>query len=162
MPLEVLTIAHVLISLVGIASGCYVTYMLLQGARSPHWNAVFLITTILTSATGYLFPFTELLPSHIVGAISLVVLAIASIAYYPRRLAGSWRTVYVITAMTALYLNLFVLVVQAFLKIPLLQAMAPTQTEPPFAIAQLILLAGFIWLTFRASMRFRQVRPASA
>lgn len=150
-----LSFVHVVISLVGIAAGLVAMAGALNARRLDGWTAVFLATTILTSATGYLFPFTRLLPSHIVGAISLVVLAVAVFARYQRRLEGGWRSTYVITAMIAFYLNVFVLVVQLFGKVPSLRALAPTQTEPPFAGAQAVTLLLFIAFGFMAVRRFR-------
>ena len=155
MSLATFTAVHVVISLVAIVTGLVVATGMLSGSRLPGWTAVFLITTVLTSVTGFLFPFTQVLPSHIVGAISLVVLALALIALYGKGLAGSWRSVYVIGSISALYLNVFVLVVQAFLKIPVLNRLAPTGSEPPFAVAQLVVLALFIWLGVRAMRGFR-------
>jgi hypothetical protein len=122
-------------------------YGLLIGKRLDGATAIFLAGTVATSVTGFGFPFDHLLPSHKVGIISLVILAVAILARYGLRLAGAWRRVYVICAAIALYLNVFVAVVQAFLKIPALTALAPTQAEPPFAIAQLVVLALFIALT---------------
>jgi len=156
--MDTLTLVHVLISLAGIASGFVVLYGFLNVKRLDGWKAIFLITTILTSVTGYFFPFVHLLPSHIVGGISLVLLAIALYARYGRQLDRSWRTIYVITAMGALYFNVFVLVVQGFLKVPALHALAPTQSEPPFAIAQSIVLLIFIVPTVFAVRRFRTER----
>jgi hypothetical protein len=155
MSLATFTLVHVLISLVGIVSGLLVFYGLLTGRRMDGGTALFLTTTVLTSATGYGFPFTHLLPSHLVGAISLVALAIAIFARYSRHLAGGWRKTYVISAAIALYLNVFVLVVQLFEKVPALHALAPTQKEPPFAIAQLLVMLLFIVLTVFAVKRFR-------
>jgi len=154
MSLEAFTLLHVVISIAGIASGALVTVGMLNGNRMNTWTATFLATTILTSATGYLFPFQKVLPSHIVGAISLAILAVAVVARYPCDLAGSWRTTYVVTAMIAFYLNVFVLVVQAFLKVPALRALAPTGTEGPFKVAQLIVLCLFAILTTLAVRRF--------
>src|SRR3954447_3139121 len=119
-----LLMLHVLISLVGIASGAVVLIGLLRGRRLDRWTGLFLAATVLTSATGYLLPADHILPSHIIGAISLVILAIAITARYPRRLAGSWRWIYVVSALTALYLNVFVGIFQAFLKVPALKAIA--------------------------------------
>jgi hypothetical protein len=155
MSLQAYTLLHVLISLAGIGSGIVVMYGLLSGKRLDRWTAVFLITTAATSITGFGFPLVKLLPSHIIAAISLVVLAIASVARYSRHLAGAWRSTYVITAALALYFNVFVLVVQSFEKVPALKALAPTQKEPPFAIAQLVVLAAFVWLTILAVKRFK-------
>jgi uncharacterized membrane-anchored protein len=144
--LETYTLVHVVLSLMGIASGLLVLAGLLAGRQFNGLTVLFLTTTVATSATGYGFPFTHLLPSHVVGAISLVVLAIAIYARYARKQAGRWRATYVIGAVAALYLNVFVLVVQSFMKVPGLHALAPTQSEPPFAIAQLVVLVIFIGL----------------
>jgi hypothetical protein len=153
--MDALTFIHVLLSLIGIVSGFVVLVGMFDSRRLESWTALFLITTIATSATGFLFPFTKLLPSHIFGIISLVVLAIALAARYSFRLKDSWRWVYVVTALFALYLNVFVLVVQAFLKVPPLKALAPTGSEPPFLVAQAIVLAFFVYVGTRAAMRFR-------
>ena len=154
MTLSTFTLLHVILSLVGIATGLIVVYGLMTGKRFDAWTAIFLLFTVLTSLTGFLFPFTHLLPSHIVGALSLLMLAVAIVARYPRRLEGAWRRIYVICAMVALYLNCFVLVAQMFLKVPALHALAPKGNEPPFLIAQLALLAIFVWLTIVAARRF--------
>src|SRR4030095_1780975 len=150
-----LTFIHTLLSLIGIVSGFVVLVGMFDSRRQESWTALFLITTVATSVTGFLFPFTKLLPSHIVGIISLVVLAIALFARYSFRLKDSGRWIYVVTALAALYLNTFVLVAQAFLKVPALKALAPTGSEPPFLVAQAIVLAFFIYIGTRASMRFR-------
>src|SRR5207245_4727097 len=118
------------------------------------WTALFLATTVATSVTGFAFPFDHLLPSHKVGIISLVVLAVAILARYAFHLAGAWRRIYVITAIAALYLNVFVGVVQSFLKVPALHALAPKQTEPPFMVTQLVILAIFILFGIIAAKRF--------
>jgi hypothetical protein len=149
------TLVHVLLSLVGIGAGFVVLFGLIAGKRLEAWTAIFLATTVATSVTGFGFPFDHLLPSHKVGIISLVVLLITLLARYAFHLAGAWRRVYVITAVIALYLNTFVGVVQAFLKVPALNALAPTQAEPPFAIAQGIVLVLFIVLGTLAAKRFR-------
>jgi len=125
------------------------------------WTALFLTTTLATSLTGYGFPVAHILPSHIVGAISILVLALAIYARYARRLDGNWRATYVIGAVIALYLNVFVLVVQSFLKVPALKALAPTQSEPPFAVTQLIVLVLFAALGAWATKRSRDDLPAS-
>ena len=153
--MDALTFVHVLLSLIGIVSGFFVLAGMFDSRRLESWTALFLITTIATSVTGFLFPFEKLLPSHIFGIISLVVLAIALAARYSFRLKDSWRWVYVVTALFALYLNVFVLVVQAFLKVPPLKALAPTGSEPPFLVAQAIVLAFFVYVGTRAAMRFR-------
>jgi hypothetical protein len=154
MSLSTFTLLHVIISLAGIGSGFIVLFGLLNRKRLDGWTAIFLVTTVLTSVTGFMFPFEGFKPSYVLAAMSLVVLAVAIWARYGAHMAGGWRGTYVITAAIALYFNCFVGVVQAFAKIPALHAMAPTQTEPPFAIAQLIVLAIFVWLTWRAAKRF--------
>src|SRR5438270_6263765 len=126
------TLFHVILSVAGIGTGFIVILGLLAGKRLDGWTAIFLATTVATSVTGFLFPFEHLLPSHIVGGISLVVLALAIYARYARHVAGAWRWIYVVGAVLGLYLNVFVAIVQAFLKVPTLKAMAPKQTEPPF------------------------------
>jgi len=156
------TLLHVLISLVGIASGFVVLYGLLNAKRLDGWTALFLTTTALTSISGFGFPFDHLLPSHKVGIISLLVLAVTIPARYLFHMQGLWRAVYVIGSGLALYFNVFVLVVQSFMKVPALKALAPTQQEPPFLVAQLIVLAAFIWLTARATKRFRIETAAAA
>jgi hypothetical protein len=155
MSLALYTSMHVLISLAGIASGFVVLYGLIAGRPRDGWTATFLATTVATSVTGYGFPFHQLLPSHIVGALSLVVLAVAIAARYRFHLRGAWRRVYVVCALLALYLNVFVGVVQAFLKVPALNALAPQQTEPPFVVSQGIVLVLFVVLTIVAAIRFR-------
>ncbi len=157
MSLPTFTLLHVVISLVAIAAGVIVLLGMLGSNRLAGWTALFLATTVLTSATGFLFPFTRLLPSHIVGIISLVVLAVAIIALYFCRLAGAWRWIYVASAVLALYLNVFVLVVQAFQKISFLKALAPTQTEVPFVAAQAVTLLIFIVLGVLAIRSFHPV-----
>src|SRR5438105_11632478 len=152
---------HVLISLIGIFSGFVVLIGLFSGNLIHGWTKLFLITTVATNVTGFGFPFHHFTPAHAVGLISLVVLAVAIFARYRRHLVGSWRWTYVISAMIALYLNVFVGVVQAYVKVPALKALAPTQTEPPFAITQLIVLAVFVLLAIIAAVRFR-IKPAPA
>ncbi len=159
MSTETYTLIHVVISLSGIGSGLIVLFGLLTGKRLDSLTALFLTTTVLTSVTGFGFPFDHLLPSHKVGMISLVVLAIALLARYPFHMAGKWRWIYVVTAVMALYLNVFVLIVQSFLKIPALKTMAPTQTEPPFLIAQIVAMLLFIVLGIFAVKKFR-IDPA--
>ena len=149
------TTVHVVLSLVGIGSGLVVMFGLLTGKDRSGWTLLFLATTVATSVTGFGFPFDHLLPSHKVGIISLVVLAAAIVARYALHLAGAWRPVYVVCAAVALYLNVFVGVVQAFQKVPALGALAPKQTEPPFVVTQLVVLVLFIVLTIAAAKRFR-------
>jgi len=148
------TFFHVLISLVGLGSGLIVMFGFLTGKRLDGWTALFLTTTVATSVTGFGFPFDQLLPSHKVGILSLVILALAILARYGFCLAGAWRATYVVSAAVALYLNVFVAVVQAFEKIPALKALAPTQKEPLFLVAQLVVLALFVGFTILAAKRF--------
>ena len=154
MSLSTFTTVHVLISLVGIGSGFAVLLGLFSAKRVNGLTALFLFTTVLTSVTGFGFPFTHLLPSHKIAIISLLVLAIAILARYSFHMVGQWRWIYVGTAMIALYLNVFVLVFQSFEKVPALTAMAPTQSEPPFLVAQLAVMAIFIVLTIFAVKKF--------
>ena len=146
---------HVVISLVGIASGLIVLYGLLTGKAFPGWTALFLATTVLTSVSGFPLPPFGFDPPRMIGILSLVLLAIAIAAGYAFHLAGPWRWIYVGTALAALYLNCFVAVVQAFQKLSFLQPLAPTQSEPPFVIAQLVLLAAFVVCGALAIIRFR-------
>jgi hypothetical protein len=148
------TLAHVLLSLAGIGSGFIVVVGMLAAKRMAGSTMFFLATTVATSLTGFLFPFHKLLPSHIVGIISLGVLMLAIVARYLRRLAGAWRWVYVVNVVVALYLNFFVLVAQAFQKVPALKALAPTQSEAPFLVTQLIVLGVFVALAILAVKRF--------
>jgi hypothetical protein len=157
MSLANFTMVHVIISLIGIVSGIIVMFGMLGSNRMPGLTAIFLLSTILTSATGFGFPFTQLLPSHMIGIVSLVLLAIACIALYAMRLAGPWRRIYVVTALASLYLNVFVGVIQAFLKIPTLHALAPSvpPSEPPFAVIQGLVLLFFVVVIVGAWRRFR-------
>src|SRR5580704_5582188 len=138
------TLFHVAISLLAILSGFVVVFGMISGKDLKARNTFFLVTTALTSVTGFFFPVHHFMPSHGVGIISLVVLAVAIYARYAGKLAGGWRVTYVVTAIIAFYLNFFVLVIQSFLKIPALKSLAPTQTEPPFKITQLVVLVVFI------------------
>jgi len=155
MILAVYTLVHVVISLAGIFSGFVVLFGLLAGKRLDGWTKFFLITTVATSVTGFFFPLHGFTPAIGVGIISLLVLSIAIFARYPRQLAGRWRWIYVVTAMIALYLNVFVAIVQAFEKAPVLKVLAPTQSEPPFKLTQLVVLALFVVLTIVGVIRFR-------
>ena len=161
MILHAYTIVHVLISLLGIFTGLIVLFGMLAGKRLDGLTTWFLITTVATSVTGFFFPFHGFTPAIGVGIISLLVLAVAIYARYPRQLAGHWRWIYVVGAVIALYFNVFVGIVQSFEKVPALTAMAPTQTEPPFKLTQLVVLALFIVLGIVAAIRFRPA-PASA
>jgi hypothetical protein len=155
MILRVYTQIHVLISLVGIFTGLIVLFGMLAGKRLDGWTKWFLITTVLTSVTGFFFPFHGFTPAVGLGIISLLVLAIAIYARYPRQLTGNWRWIYVVGAVISLYFNVFVGVVQSFEKIPALPAMAPTQTEQPFKLTQLVVLSLFVVLAIVAVIRFR-------
>lgn len=156
-----LTFLHVLISVIGLISGLAVLYGFLTARRLDGWNSTFLYSTIFTSVTGFIFfPFHKITPGHIVGAISLVLLAIALIAR-SKQMAGGWRGTYVVTAMMAFYLNTFVLVVQLFEKVAPLHALAPTQSAAPFKIAQLCVLAVFFIATIAAALKFHPERVRS-
>jgi hypothetical protein len=155
LSLKTFTIVHVVISLVGIASGLVVLYGLLVRKRLPAWTALFLATTVATSVTGFMFPFEHFTPGDAVGIISLVVLAVAILSRYVLNMAGAARWIYIITAMIAEYLNVFVLIVQSFQKVPALKALAPTQSEPPFVAAQVVVMVIFVALTIAAAIRFR-------
>lgn len=160
LSLPAFTMVHVIISLIAIAAGLVVMFGLLGSKPMPGLTAIFLAFTILASATGFLFPFEKLLPSHIIGIISLVLLAIACVALYGMKLAGVWRPVYVVTAMISLYFNVFVLVIQSFLKVPTLAALAPAvppapPSGPVFAVVQGVVLVFFVVLTIGAWRRFR-------
>ena len=155
--LSLLTWGHVLISLAGIVSGIVVVFEFLVPRSSQRLIAEFLATTTAPSVTGYRFPVTRILPSHVVGVISLLVLAATIYAYYRRHLERGWRKVFVLGSVTALYLNVFVAVVQSFLKIPALKALAPTQSEPPFKSTQLAVLLLFVALGIASVLRSRGV-----
>jgi hypothetical protein len=154
MSTSTFTLVHVVLSLIGIFSGLIVLFGMLGAKRLGGWTALFLVTTVLTSATGFLFTSTSFTPAQAVGAISLVVLAVAIVALYVCRLAGAWRWIYVAGAVLALYLNAFVSVVQAFQKLTFLQPLAPTQSEPPFLITQVVVIAIFAVLGIVAAKRF--------
>jgi hypothetical protein len=161
---------HVIISLIAIISGIVVLWGMLNLRRMPGMTALFLITTVLTSLTGFLFPtpadaprvIGSFDPAKIIGLISLIVLALAIIGLYTYRLAGAWRGTYVVCSIIALYFNCFVLVVQTFQKVPFFQALAPTQKEPPFGVAQAALLILFIGLGIAAFRRFKPATRISA
>ncbi len=155
LDLATFTLLHVLISLIGIVAGFVVMVGLLTSQTLGGWTTTFLVTTILTSVTGFLFPFTKLLPSHIVGIISLVLLAGAVFALYVEHMRGLWRPVYVVTAMLSLYFNVVVLIIQGFIKVAALNALAPTQTEPPFLIVQSVTLIAFLGVIVYAAIKFR-------
>jgi hypothetical protein len=155
LSLETFTIVHVVISLIGILSGFVVVFGLVGGKRFDGMTPLFLTTTVLTSVTGFMFPFEKVTPGIKLGIISLVVLVITIAALYAFHLAGPWRTIYAVGATLALYLNVFVLVAQAFEKVPALHALAPTGFEPAFLVAELVVLAAFLALGVFATIRFR-------
>jgi len=156
------TAIHVLISLIAIISGFAVIYGLLNAKSLDSWTLLFLFMTAATSVTGFFLPFHGLSPAIVVGMFSLIVIAAAIFARYVRRLGGIWRKIYVIAALLALYLNVFVLVAQSFQNVPALNALAPTQSEAPFLIAQLAVLLSFVALTGVALKRFREKSAQAA
>jgi len=160
MSVATLVLIHVIISLIAIVAGIVVMFGMLSSKHQPGLTAIFLIFTILTNATGFVIPpflTDKLLPSHIIGILSLVLLAVACIALYVMKLAGPWRWIYVVTALVSLYLNVFVLVIQSFLKVPFLHVLAPSvpPAEPPFAVAQGIVLVFFVIMIIGVWRRFR-------
>ncbi len=159
MSVAVFTQLHVAISLIAIVAGFVVVFGMMGSKRMPLLTALFLITTAVTSVTGFMFPFHGITPGIVVGVLSLVVLLFAAVALYGGHLKGGWRSTYVITAILALYLNFFVLIVQSFEKVPALHALAPTQQEMPFKLAQLVALAIFVVLAVLTTKRFR-LQPA--
>jgi hypothetical protein len=159
LSIHAFTIVHVVISLIAIACGLVVLFGMLGAHRLPAWTALFLVTTILTSVTGFMFPIHGFTPGLGTGAVSMLVLAAALIALYAKHLVGSWRWIYVAAAVSALYFNVLVLIVQSFQKVPTLNTFAPTQSEPPFLIAQGVALMAFLFLGIAAVFRFR---PAPA
>lgn len=148
------TLVHTIISLIGIASGLIVLYGLLKSKRMDGITAIFLLTTVLTSVTGFFFPNEHITPGIILGILSLIVLAAAIPARYAFHMTGSWRSIYVIGACVALYFNVFVLNAQLFEKVPSLHVLAPTGKEPAFLVTQLITLILFTVLTISAVKRF--------
>lgn len=159
--LQIFTFVHVVISLIAILTVITAVFGMIAGKRLDGLTAIFLTTTALTSITGFFFPFHKVTPGIILGIISLAVLAIAVPARYVKHLAGAWRKTYAVTSTIALYLNVFVLVAQLFMKVPALHALAPTGSEPPFAISQLVVLAIFIALGIAAALKF-QPEPVHA
>jgi hypothetical protein len=151
---------HTWLSLIALGAGVVVMIALIGGRARPAWTAVFLLTAVATSATGFALPFTAVLPSHVVGGIALVVLAVAVLAQYRFHGTGAWRWIYAVAAITSVYLLAFVGVAQAFLKIPALKALAPTSSEAPFTVAQLVVLALFIGLAVAAVRNSRSVIAA--
>jgi hypothetical protein len=160
--LSTFTLFHVLISIVAILTGFVVVAGMLTAKPCEQWTRVFLATTVATSVTGFLFPVHHFMPSHGVGIVSLIVLSIAIFVRYHRHLSRYWRPTYVITATLSLYLNVFVLVVQAFMKVPALKSLAPTQSEPPFKLTQLAVLGLFFIITIFELITFREHQPSQA
>jgi hypothetical protein len=158
LSIHAFTVLHVIISLVAIASG-FVAIFALAGSKLSSLTALFLTTTILTSVTGFMFPFSGVTPGIILGILSMVVLLLALVSLYGQKLAGAWRGVYVVSSCLALYFNVFVLFAQLFAKVPALKAIAPTQSSPAFGVTQLVVLLAFIWLTVRG---FKGFKPAGA
>src|SRR5262249_55956245 len=157
---ETFTLVHVVISLIAIVSGIIVLFGMFGGHRMSGMTALFLLTTILTSVTGFLFPISGFTPAIGFGIISLVLLALSVLGLYVFHLAGAWRWIYVVTAVIALYLNVFVLVFQSFLKLSFLKSLAPTASEPPFQITQGVVLVLFIIAAIVAVRGFHP-RPAA-
>jgi hypothetical protein len=159
--LQTFTLVHVIVSLVAIVTGFIVVIGMIDGKALPAWTALFLLTTVLTSVTGFMFPFGGITPGIVVGTLSSILLVFALFALYIRRLTQAWRWIYVVTAIAALYLNVFVSIVQIFQKIEFFRAMAPTQSEPPFLIVQGAALGIVIVLGVLAVARFRPGMPVA-
>jgi hypothetical protein len=157
MSVGAFTLLHTVISLVAIGSGLIVVGGMFASHRLPGTTALFLFTTALTSVTGFLFPIHSFTPALGVGILACVILAVALFALYKEHLVGTWRWIYVVTAIVSLYLNVFVLVVQSFVKVSALNALAPTQSEPPFALTQAVVLVIFILIGLIAVVKFRPV-----
>jgi hypothetical protein len=157
MSIGAFTLLHVTISLVAIGSGLIVVGGMFASHRLPVTTALFLFTTALTSVTGFLFPIHGFTPALLVGVLACLILAIALFALYKEHLVGAWRWIFVITAVASLYLNIFVLVAQSFVKVSALNTLAPTQSEPPFAITQAVVLAIFILIVLIAVIKFRPI-----
>jgi hypothetical protein len=150
-----LVFLHLAISLLGIGSGIVVLLGFFGNKRVDAPTHFFLITTILTSVTGFFLPAHRILPSRILGVLSLIALAVACVGRYSKNMQRGWLTSFVISAMTSLYFNVFVLIAQSFMKVPALHALAPNGVEPPFAVAQGVKLVLFIILTIVALKKFR-------
>jgi len=160
MNVQVLTLSHVALSLLGLGTGLVVTGGLISGARLDGWIGVFLVTTVLTNITGFGFPIVTLLPSHYVAILSLLILPVTAFALYAKHLESQWRTIFVATAVTALYFNVFVLIAQLFRRIPALIVAAPTQQSPIFLVTELLNLILFVWVGTAAVRGFKE-KPAS-
>ncbi len=160
MSIPAFTLLHVIITLIAIASGLIAVGGMFASRRLPGTTAVFLLTTVLTSVTGFLFPIHGFTPGLGVGIVSCLILAVALYAYYGKHLTGAWRWIYVVTAIAALYFNIVVLIVQSFQKVAALAALAPTQSDPPFVITQVVVMVIFILIGLFAAVKFRPMRPA--
>ena len=158
---DTFTTIHTILSLIWLAAGFPVAAGLIHSRTPAVWTIVFLVTGVLTCVTGFGFnaPF---MPSHAVGILSLIALALAIVGLYLFHLAGAWRWIYAVSMLVAFYFNAFVTVVQAFRKIAFLNVLAPTQSEPPFAVAQLVVLAIFAYLIYAAVKNFRPAVTAAA
>lgn len=152
------TVLHVVISMIAIFAGFIVVGAMFAGANLGCWTAFFLLMTVLTSLTGFLFPFKTVTPAIVVGAVASLILVVALWALYGHGLAGRWRVVYVVAAIASLYLNMFVLIAQSFQKVSFLNPYAPTGSEPPFLIAQVTTLVAFVFLGVLAAKRFHPNR----
>jgi hypothetical protein len=159
MSIGTFTLLHVIITLIAIGSGLIAVGGMLASNKLPITSALFLLTTVLSSVTGFLFPIHSFTPALGVGVISGVILAVALFAYYGQHLVGAWRWIYVITALAALYFNVFVLVAQSFVKVAALNALAPTQSDPPFVITQVVVLLIFVLIGIVAAIKFRPTTP---
>jgi hypothetical protein len=157
MSIPAFTLLHVIITLIAIGSGLIAVGGMFASHKLPGTTALFLFTTILTSVTGFLFPIHGFTPALGVGIVSCVILAVALLAYYGKHLTGAWRWIYVVTAIASLYLNVFVLVAQSFVKVAVLNVLAPTQSEPPFVIAQVSVMLIFIVIGIFAAIKFRPI-----
>ena len=160
MSIAAFTLVHVIITLIAVGSGLIAVGGMFAANRLPVTSALFLLTTLLTSVTGFLFPIHGFTPALGVGVISCVILAVALFAYYCRHLVGAWRWIYVTTAIVALFFNVFVLVAQSFVKVAALNALAPTQSDPPFVITQVVVLLVFVLIGIVATIKFRPMTPA--
>jgi hypothetical protein len=155
MSISAFTLLHVIITLLAIGSGLIAVGGMFASNRLPGTTSLFLFTTVLTSVTGFLFPIHGFTPALGVGILSCAILAIALFAFYVKHLMGAWRWIYAVTAIASLYFNVFVLIVQSFIKVAALNALAPTQSEPPFAMTQGVVLVIFIVIGLIAAVNFR-------
>jgi hypothetical protein len=157
LSLSAFTTLHVVISLIAIFAGLIVMFGMLGPYRAGGLTGIFLLFTILTSVTGFMFPFNGITPGILIGILSCVLLAIACLALYAMKVSGPWRWIYAVTALASLYLNVFVLIVQGFVKIPSLHALAPGNPPngPAFAVVQGLVLLFFVVMIIGAVRRFK-------